>query len=198
MVQTAPAVRAALGEGFGMPMGTNVKGKMVAALRRLGFAKVFDVDFGADLTILEEGTELVQRLTNGGVLPMITSCSPGWIKYCEHYHPDFMPNLSTCKSPQGMFGAVAKTYYAEKFDIDPKDIAVVSVMPCTAKKFEAKRPELSNPGYQDMDMSITTRELAEMIRVPGLDFATACPTRTLTPSWARATGAASSSARPAA
>ena len=172
VVQTAPAVRAALGEEFGIPMGTSVTGKMAAALRRLGFDKVFDTDFGADLTILEEGTELVQRLTKGGTLPMITSCSPGWVKYCETYNSDFIPNLSSCKSPHEMLGAVIKTYYAEKFDIDPKDIAVVSVMPCTAKKFEAKRPELSNYGMQDVDEVLTTRELAKMIRQAGIDFAT--------------------------
>ncbi len=170
VVQPAPAVRAALGEEFGLPMGTSVTGKMVAALRRLGFDKVFDTDFGADLTILEEGTELVQRLTNKGVLPMITSCSPGWIKYCETYNSDFIPNLSSCKSPHEMLGAVIKTYYAEKAGIDPKDIAVVSVMPCTAKKFEAKRPELGDNGMQDVDEVITTRELARMIRAAGIDF----------------------------
>ena len=171
VVQPAPAVRAALGEEFGLPMGTSVTGKMAAALRRLGFDKVFDTDFGADLTILEEGTELVQRLTNKGVLPMITSCSPGWIKYCETYNSDFIPNLSSCKSPHEMVGAVVKSYYAEKAGIDPKDIAVVSVMPCTAKKFEARRPELSNAGLQDVDEVITTRELARMIRAAGIDFA---------------------------
>ena len=171
VVQPAPAVRAALGEEFGLPMGTSVTGKMVAALRRLGFDKVFDTDFGADLTILEEGTELVQRLTTGGTLPMITSCSPGWVKYCETYDPDFIPNLSTCKSPHEMLGAIIKSYYAEKAGIDPKDIAVVSVMPCTAKKGEAKRPELSNGGIPDVDEVITTRELARMIRRAGIDFA---------------------------
>ena len=171
VVQPAPAVRAALGEEFGIPMGTSVTGKMAAALRRLGFSKVFDVDFGADLTILEEGTELVQRLTTGGVLPMITSCSPGWIKYCETYNADFLPNLSSCKSPHEMEGAIIKTYYAEKAGIDPKDIAVVSVMPCTAKKFEARRDELSNEGFQNVDEVITTRELARMIRRAGIDFA---------------------------
>ncbi len=171
VVQPAPAVRAALGEEFGIPMGTSVTGKMAAALRRLGFSKVFDVDFGADLTILEEGTELVQRLTTGGVLPMITSCSPGWIKYCETYNQDFIPNLSSCKSPHEMLGAVIKSYYAEKAGIDPKDIAVVSVMPCTAKKFEARRDELSNDGMQNVDEVITTRELARMIRRAGIDFA---------------------------
>ncbi len=172
VVQTAPAVRAALGEEFGLPMGTSVTGKMAAALRRLGFDKVFDTDFGADLTILEEGNELVQRLTKGGTLPMITSCSPGWVKYCETYNPDFIPNLSSCKSPHEMLGAVIKTYYAEKAKIDPKDIAVVSVMPCTAKKFEAGRSELSHDGLQDVDEVLTTRELARMIRQAGIDFAT--------------------------
>ena len=167
VVQPAPAVRAALGEEFGMPMGTSVTGKMAEALRRLGFDKVFDTDFAADLTIMEEATELVGRLKNGGVLPMITSCSPGWIKFCEH---DFIPNLSTCKSPHEMEGAMIKSYYAEKAGIDPKDIAVVSVMPCTAKKFEAARPELGHDGLQDVDEVITTRELARMIKEAGIDF----------------------------
>jgi NADP-reducing hydrogenase subunit HndD len=171
VVQPAPAVRAALGEEFGLPIGTPVTGKMVAALRRLGFDKVFDTDFGADLTILEEGTELVQRLTKGGVLPMITSCSPGWVKYCETYDSDFIPNLSTCKSPHEMLGAVIKTYYAEKAGLDPHDIATVSVMPCTAKKGEAKRPELGHDGMADVDEVLTTRELARMIRRAGIDFA---------------------------
>ncbi|MDD3212730.1 MAG: [FeFe] hydrogenase, group A, partial [Eubacteriales bacterium] len=157
-------------EEFGLPMGTSVTGKMAAALRRMGFDKVFDTDFAADLTIMEEGTELVSRITNGGVLPMITSCSPGWIKYCEHYYPEFLPNLSTCKSPHEMEGAMVKSYYAEKADIDPKDIIVVSVMPCTAKKFEAKRPELSNGGLPDVDVVITTRELARMIKEANIDF----------------------------
>ena len=170
VVQPAPAVRAALGEEFGMPMGTCVTGKMAAALRRLGFDKVFDTDFAADLTIMEEATELLGRLNNGGVLPMITSCSPGWIKFCEHYYADFIPNLSSCKSPHEMEGAVIKSYYAEKMGIDPKNIAVVSVMPCTAKKFEAARPELSNDGLQDVDVVITTRELAKMIKEAGIDF----------------------------
>ncbi|MEG0615643.1 MAG: [Fe-Fe] hydrogenase large subunit C-terminal domain-containing protein, partial [Oscillospiraceae bacterium] len=157
IVQTAPAVRAALGEAFGLPMGTNVQGKMVAALRRLGFAKVFDTDFGADLTIMEEANEFLNRVKNGGVLPMITSCSPGWIKYCEHYFPDMTENLSSCKSPQQMFGAVAKTYYAEKMGIDPKDIVMVSVMPCTAKKFEIGRDDQDAAGVPDVDIAITTR-----------------------------------------
>ena len=170
-VQTAPAVRAALGEEFGLPMGEAVTGKMVAALRRLGFDKVFDTDYAADLTILEEGTELVQRIKNNGVLPMITSCSPGWVKYCETYNADFIPNLSSCKSPHEMLGAVIKTYYAEKVGIAPEDIKVVSVMPCTAKKFEATRPELSEEGQQDVDEVLTTRELAAMIRMAGIDFA---------------------------
>ena len=170
VVQPAPAVRAALGEEFGMAMGTSVTGKMVAALRRLGFDKVFDTDFAADLTIMEEATELLGRLNNGGVLPMITSCSPGWIKFCEHYYSDFIPNLSSCKSPHEMEGALIKSYYADKMGIDPKNIAVVSVMPCTAKKFEAARPELSNGGLQDVDAVITTRELAKMIKEAGIDF----------------------------
>ena len=170
VVQPAPAVRAALGEEFGMPMGTRVTGKMAAALRRLGFDRVFDTDWAADLTIMEEANELVDRLRNGGVLPMITSCSPGWIKFCEHYYSDFIPNLSTCKSPHEMEGAMIKSYYAERAGIDPKNIAVVSVMPCTAKKFEAKRPELSNAGLQDVDVVITTRELARMIKDAGIDF----------------------------
>ena len=171
VVQTAPAVRAALGEEFGLPMGTCVTGKMAAALRRLGFDKVFDTDFGADLTIMEEGTELLGRLQNGGVLPMITSCSPGWIKYCEHYYPEMIPNLSSCKSPHEMLGAVIKSYYAGREDLDPNKVVVVSVMPCTAKKFEAQRPELSNNGLQDVDVVITTRELARMIKEAGIDFA---------------------------
>ncbi len=170
VVQPAPAVRAALGEEFGLPMGTSVTGKMAAALRRLGFAKVFDTDFGADLTIMEEGTELIDRLNNGGVLPMITSCSPGWIKYCEHYYPEFIPNLSSCKSPHEMTGAMVKTYYADKAGIDPQNIVVVSVMPCTAKKFEARRPELGRNGMADVDVVITTRELARMIKEAGIDF----------------------------
>lgn len=170
VVQTAPAVRVALGEEFGMPIGTNVKGKMVAALRRLGFDRVFDTDFAADLTIMEEGTELLNRIKDGGKLPLITSCSPGWIKYCEHNYPEFLDNLSTCKSPHEMMGAVLKTYYAEKEGIDPSKIFVVSIMPCTAKKFEARRPELSSTGYPDVDAVLTTRELAKMIKQAGIDF----------------------------
>lgn len=170
IVNTAPSIRVALGECFGMPIGTNVKGKMVAALRRLGFAKVFDTDFSADLTILEEANELVERITSGGKLPLITSCSPGWIKYCEYYYPDFLGNLSSCKSPQQMFGAVAKTWYAEKTGIDPKDIFVVSIMPCTAKKFEIGREDQSASGYPDIDVALTTRELGRMIDRAGLNF----------------------------
>jgi len=170
VVQTAPAVRAAIGEEFGYAIGTPVTGKMVAALKKLGFAKVFDTDTAADLTIMEEGTELVDRIKNNGVLPMITSCSPGWIKFCEHFYPDMLDNLSTCKSPQNMFGAVLKSYYAEKMGIDPAKIFVVSVMPCTAKKYEAERPELASTGYPDIDEVITTRELAQMIREAGIDF----------------------------
>lgn len=170
VVQPAPAVRAALGEEFGLPMGTSVTGRMAAAMHRLGFDRVFDTDFAADLTIMEEGTELIDRLNNGGVLPMITSCSPGWIKFCEHYYPEFIPNLSSCKSPHEMAGAMIKTYYAQKAGIDPKNIVVVSVMPCTAKKFEARRPELGHDGMADVDMVITTRELARMIKEAGIDF----------------------------
>lgn len=170
VVQTAPAVRAALGEEFGLPMGTCVTGKMVAALRRLGFAKVFDTDFAADLTIMEEGYEFIDRLQNGGKLPMITSCSPGWIKFCETYHPEFIDNLSSCKSPQQMLGAMVKTYFAEKEGIDPKKIVSVSVMPCTAKKFEIGRADENAAGVADVDISITTRELARMIKRAGIDF----------------------------
>ncbi|MBR5236607.1 MAG: [Clostridia bacterium] len=171
VVQTAPAVRAALGEEFGMPIGTPVTGKMAAALKMLGFDKVFDTDFAADLTIMEEGTELINRIKEGGKLPLITSCSPGWVKFCEHNFPDFLDNLSTAKSPHEMYGAVLKSYYAEKAGIDPKDIYVVSVMPCTAKKFEAQREELSGTGYPDVDAVITTRELAKMIKEAGIEFA---------------------------
>ena len=170
VVQSAPAVRAALGEEFGLPIGTSVTGKLAASLRRLGFDKVFDTDFAADLTIMEEATELVGRVKEGGVLPMITSCSPGWIKFCETYYPEFIPNLSTCKSPHEMEGAVIKSYYAEKAGIDPASIVVVSVMPCTAKKYEAARPELGHDGLADVDVVITTRELARMIKQAGIDF----------------------------
>jgi len=170
VVQTAPAVRAALGEEFGMPIGTAVTGKMATALKYLGFDKVFDTDFGADVTIMEEGTELINRIKNGGALPLITSCSPGWVKFCEHNFPDFIENLSSAKSPHEMFGAILKSYYAEKAGIDPKDIYVVSVMPCTAKKFEAQRDELAATGYADVDAVLTTRELARMIKEAGIEF----------------------------
>ena len=168
--QPAPAVRVAIGEEFGMPIGTRSTGKMVAAMRRLGADKVFDVDFAADLTIMEEGTELLDRIKNGGVLPMITSCSPGWVKYCEHFYPEFIPNLSTCKSPNQMQGAITKTYFAEKNNLDPHNIFVVSVMPCTAKKFEIIRDEMGRDGYRDVDANLTTRELARMIRQAGIDY----------------------------
>ena len=170
IVQTAPAVRAALGEAFGYPIGTNVEGKMAAALRRLGFKQVFDTDFAADLTIMEEATEFLDRVKNGGKLPLITSCSPGWIKYCEHYFPDMTENLSSCKSPMQMFGATAKTYFAEKMGIDPKDMVVVAVMPCTAKKFEIGREDENAAGVADVDISITTRELARMVERAGINF----------------------------
>lgn len=171
VVQTAPAVRASLGEEFGMPVGTCVTGKLATSLRRLGFDRVFDTDWAADLTIMEEGTELIDRLKNGGVLPMITSCSPGWIKYCETFYPEFIPNLSTCKSPHEMGGAMIKTYYAQKNGIDPKNIYTVSIMPCTAKKFEASRPELGHDNMRDVDAVLTVRELARMIKAAGIDFA---------------------------
>ncbi len=170
IVQTAPAVRAALGEEFGYPIGTAVTGKMAAALKKMGFDKAFDTDTGADLTIMEEGTELLDRLNNGGKLPLITSCSPGWIKFCEHNFPDFLDNLSSCKSPHQMFGAILKTYYAEKEGIDPKKIFVVSVMPCVAKKFESARPEMECDSLRDVDAVITTRELARMIKESGIKF----------------------------
>ena len=176
VVQTAPAIRAALGEAFGLPPGTRVTGKMVSALRQLGFHAVFDTNFTADLTILEEGTELLTRLKRALVeekkvaLPMFTSCSPGWIKFAEYYYPQFLPNLSTCKSPQQMFGALAKTYYAKKIDRKPEEMIVVSVMPCTAKKFESQRPEMNASGVRDVDYVLTTRELARMIREAGIDF----------------------------
>lgn len=172
IVQTAPAIRATLGECFGMPIGTEVTGKMVAALRRLGFDGVYDTDYAADLTIVEEASEFLHRLQNGGVLPMITSCSPGWIQYCESHQPEFIPNLSTCKSPQQMFGSLAKTWYAKKMGLDPKDIFVVSIMPCTAKKFERGRADQSaaGAGIPDVDAALTTRELAHMIERAGIQF----------------------------
>ncbi len=172
VVHTAPSIRVALGEELGMPMGTNVTGKMVAALRRMGFDSVLDTNFAADLTIMEEGTEFLHRLNEGGTLPMITSCSPGWIKYCEHYYPEFIDNLSTCKSPMSMQGAIIKTYYAQKMGIDPKNIFTVAVMPCTAKKFESSRTELAEGDLADTDAVLTTRELGRMIRQSGLRFET--------------------------
>jgi iron-only hydrogenase group A len=184
VVETAPAVRASIGEEFGLPAGTLVTGKMAAALRRLGFDRVFDTQFSADLTIVEEAHELIDRIRNKGVLPLITSCSPGWVKFAEHFYPEVLENVSTCKSPQQMFGAVAKTYYAQKFNIDPRSMVVVSVMPCTAKKFEAKRPEMDSAfefwkdsmklndseHFQDVDFVLTTREAARMIKEAGIDF----------------------------
>ncbi|MDO5021754.1 MAG: NADH-dependent [FeFe] hydrogenase, group A6 [Eubacteriales bacterium] len=188
VVQTAPAVRAALGEEFGIKMGTNVTGRMVAALRRLRFNKVFDTDFAADLTIMEEATELLERINNNGVLPMITSCSPGWINYCEVYYPEFISNLSSCKSPHEMMGAVIKSYYAEKENIPVEKIRVVSVMPCTAKKGEARRPQLAATGYPDVDAVITTRELAKMIKASGMDFVN-LPEESFDPILGESTGA---------
>ena len=170
VVQVAPSIRATLGECFNMPIGTNVEGKMVAALRRLGFDKVFDTNFGADLTIVEEANELVERIKNGGTLPMITSCSPGWVKFCEYYYGDMLGHLSSCKSPQQMTGAMIKTYYAEKFGLDAKNIVVVSVMPCTAKKFEIGRDDQNAAGVADVDVAITTRELSRMIMRAGINF----------------------------
>ena len=170
VVQTAPAVRAALGEEFGMKIGTPVTGKMVAALRRLGYKKVFDTNFSADLTLMEEATELLNRIKNGGTLPMITSCSPGWVNYAEYFYPDQLSHLSTCKSPHEMFGAILKNYYAAKIGVDPKDMFVVSIMPCSCKKFEKGRPEMENNGYRDVDAVLTTRELGRVIRRAGIMF----------------------------
>jgi hydrogenase, Fe-only len=171
VVQTAPAVRASLGEEFGMPIGTRVTGKMVAALKMIGFDKVYDTNFGADLTIMEEGTEFIQRVQNGGKLPMLTSCSPGWIRYLEFEYPDLIPNLSSCKSPHMMLGAIVKSYYAEQKGIDPKDIYTVSIMPCTAKKAEKARPEMENKdGIRDVDAVLTTRELGKLIKTYGIEF----------------------------
>ena len=170
IVETAPAVRAAIAEEFGNPVGTDGEGKMVASLRRLGFDGVYDTDLAADLTIIEEANEFLDRVKNGGKLPMITSCSPGWIKFCEYNYPEFLENLSTCKSPHQMFGALAKTWYAQKNNIDPKDIFVVSVMPCTAKKFEITRDDENAAGVPDVDVVITTRELARMIKRAGINF----------------------------
>ena len=165
---TAPSIKATLGESFGMPIGTNVEGKMVSAIRRMGVDKVFNMDFTADLTILEEANELVERITRKETLPMFTSCCPGWVKFVEHYYPEMIPHLSSCKSPQGMFGAVLKSYYAQKYNIDPEKMFVVSVIPCTAKKFEATRPELRTFDFDDVDVALTTRELAKMIKGAGI------------------------------
>ena len=170
VVQTAPAVRAALGEEFGMKVGTPVTGKMVAALKRLGFDRVYDTDFSADLTIMEEATELLDRMQNGGVLPMITSCSPGWVNYAEYNYPDQLDHLSSCKSPHEMMGAIIKSYFAEKNGLDPKNIFVVSIMPCTAKKFEKERPQLAVNGLPDVDCVLTTRELGDLIKRSGINF----------------------------
>ncbi len=190
IVQPAPAVRVALGEEFGMPIGTVVTGKLVSALRDIGFDQIFDTNFGADLTIIEEGYELINRIKNGGKLPMITSCSPGWIKYCEHQYPEFTENLSSCKSPHQMVGAMIKSYYAEKNNIDPKNIVVVSIMPCTAKKFEANRPEMvDSKGIKDVDYVLTTRELARMIKQAGIDFVK-LPEGEFDPMFGESTGAA--------
>lgn len=189
VIQTAPSVRAALGEEFGMPIGTNVEGKMVAALRRLGFDKVFDTDFGADMTIMEEAHEFIDRVQNGGVLPLITSCSPGWIKFCEFYYPELLPNLSSCKSPQQMQGALIKTWYAETHNIDPKDIVSVSVMPCTAKKFEISRDDENAAGVPDVDVVLTVRELARMIKRANIDL-TMLPDEKFDPTMDVSTGAA--------
>lgn len=170
-VQTAPAVRASLGEEFGMPIGSRVTGKMAAALRRIGFYRVYDTNFGADLTIMEEGNEFIERVTTGGVLPMITSCSPGWVRYAEREYPDILDHLSSCKSPHMMLGAMIKSYYAEKHDIDPKDIFNVSIMPCIAKKSEIDKPEnVKEDGQQDVDAVLTTRELGRLIKLYGIDF----------------------------
>lgn len=170
VVQTAPAIRATLGEEFGYPIGTPVTGKMVAALRRLGFNKVYDTDFGADLTIMEEATELLSRINSKGVLPMITSCSPGWVNYAEYYYGDQLDHLSSCKSPHEMQGAIIKSYFAEKMGLDPQDIYVVSIMPCTAKKYEKERLQLQKDGIKDVDAVLTTRELAKLIKRSGINF----------------------------
>lgn len=190
VVQVAPAVRAALGEEFGYKVGTNVEGQMFAALRELGVKEIMDTNFTADLTIMEEGTEFINRVTNGGVLPMFTSCSPGWINYLELYHPEFIPNLSSCKSPQQMAGALIKTYYAEKLNLEPTEIVSVSIMPCVAKKAEAKRPEMGRDGYMDVDIVLTTREIARLIRHRGIKFTELDPIRPFG-ELAKYTGAAS-------
>lgn len=170
IVQTAPSTRVTLGEAFGLPIGTNVEGKMVASLRALGFDRVFDTNVAADFTIMEEANEFIERVANNGPFPMFTSCSPGWVKYCESYYPELIPNLSSCKSPQQMFGALAKTWYADKMGIEPKDIYVVGIMPCTAKKFEVTREDEAASGFSDVDVVLTTRELARMIEKAGIRF----------------------------
>lgn len=187
VVQHAPAVSISIGDEFGIPVGVDCMGVMHAAMRRLGFKRVFDTSFSADLTIMEEGSELVHRIKNGGVLPMFTSCSPGWIKFVETFYPEFLPNLSTCKSPQQMLGAVIKTYYAEREDLDPRQIFSVSVMPCTAKKFEASRAEMGRDGYKDVDAVLTTRELAQLIRMYGMNLKSLSPEPADTPFGVRTT-----------
>ena len=187
VVQHAPSISVTLGEEFGLKPGTDVDGLMVAAFRRMGFKRVFDTSFSADLTIMEEGSELVSRIKNGGPLPMMTSCSPGWIKFVEQYYPDMLQNVSTCKSPQQMMGAIIKTHFAQREGIDPGKIFSVSVMPCTAKKFEAQRPEMGREGYADIDEVLTTRELAQMIRTMGLDLSTLEPDTADTPFGERTT-----------
>lgn len=172
IVQVAPAVRVALGEEFGRQIGGVDTGKMITALRRLGFDRVFDTNFAADVTIMEEGNELLERIQQHGILPLITSCSPGWVNFVETFYPELLPNVSTCKSPQQIFGALAKTYYAEKAGISPDKVIVVSIMPCTAKKYESSRPEMNSSGYRDVDIVLTTRELARMIKEAGIDFTT--------------------------
>jgi iron-only hydrogenase group A len=171
VVQHAPAVSVSLAEEFGLKPGTDVDGRMVAALRRVGFKRVFDTSFTADLTIMEEGSELVQRVQTGGVLPMLTSCSPGWVKFVEQFYPEFMPNVSTCKSPQQMMGALVKSFWAEREGLSPRDIVSVSIMPCTAKKFECNRPEMEQDFVQDVDYVLTTRELGQLLRLCGVDLA---------------------------
>ena len=170
IVQTAPAIRASIGEEFGMPAGTLITKKLVGALRKLGFDKVFDTDFAADLTIVEEASELIERITKKGVFPQFTSCCPAWVKFVEEFYPDFIPNLSSCKSPHQMLGAVIKTYYAKKVGVDAKNIIVVSIMPCTAKKFECVRPEMNSSGYMDVDFVLTTREAARFMKEEGIDI----------------------------
>lgn len=170
VVQAAPSIRATIGEEFEMPIGTDATGKMVASLKKLGFDGVYTTDFSADLTIMEEANELIERVTKGGPLPLITSCSPGWVKFCEHYFPDFIPNLSSCKSPQQMFGAIYKTWYAQQHGLDPKNIFVVGVMPCTAKKFEVNRDDENAAGVPDVDVALTTREISRMIKRAGIEF----------------------------